>query len=390
VGALSRQVSRKALALGAPFNVQLDITYRCNERCLHCYLDHDDRGEMTTREIRDVLNQLAEAGAFSLTVSGGEILLRKDFFDILEHARSLLFAVRLKTNAILIREEEARRIRSLGIQQVQVSVYSHRAEVHDGITKVRGSLNRSVRAIRLLKSHGLRVVIANVLMRQNADDYPGVQAMGAELGVDVTIDPTITPRMNGDHSITAMRIPGPALKAIFHDETVVGNVEQFCAPPAAAGADELSRFPCSAGHTACYISPYGDVYPCVQFPLPCGNLRRQRFLDIWRQSKALAEVRSIRVRDLPVCSGCSHAAGCTRCPGLAWQEGDMRGPSTADCEKSCMRTGIPTAGMTAQTKRSQFFLPPEGGPAVTRLVQIAVSPTGYTAVSRDSCAMPGV
>ncbi len=110
MGSLSREVSRKALELGAPFNVQLDITYRCNERCVHCYLDHDDHGEMTTAEIRDVLDQLAAAGAFSLSISGGEILLRKDFFEILAHARSLLFSVRLKTNAILIREAEARRI----------------------------------------------------------------------------------------------------------------------------------------------------------------------------------------------------------------------------------------------------------------------------------------
>ena len=305
MGSLSREVSRKALALGAPFNVQLDITYRCNERCVHCYLDHDDHGEMTTAEIRDVLNQLAAAGVFTLAISGGEILLRKDLFDILEYARSLLFSVRLKTNAILMREEHARRIRSLGVQQVQISIYSHRPEVHDGITKVRGSLARSLRAIRLLKSQGLRVVIANVLMRQNAGDYPGVQALAAELGVGVTIDPTITPKMDGDHSITAMRIPAAVLKQIFNDESVVGEVEQFCAPPLSAGEKELNGYSCSAGHTACYISPYGDVYPCVQFPLPCGNLRRQRFLDIWRNSEALEEVRSIRVRDLPTCSECS-------------------------------------------------------------------------------------
>jgi radical SAM protein with 4Fe4S-binding SPASM domain len=357
VGSLSREVSRKALERGAPFNVQLDITYRCNERCVHCYLDHDDHGEMTTAEIRDVLDQLAAAGAFSLSISGGEILLRKDFFDILEHARSLMFSVRLKTNAILIGEEEARRIRDLGVQQVQISIYSHRAEVHDGITKVRGSLARSVRAIRFLKSQGLRVIIANVLMRQNACDYPGVQALAAELGVGITIDPTITPKMDGDHSIVAMRIPGAALKQVFNDESVVGDVEQFCAPPAAAGEKELNGYSCSAGHTACYISPYGDVYPCVQFPLPCGNLRRQRFEDIWRNSEALKEVRSIRVRDLPTCSGCSHVAGCTRCPGLAWQEGNMRGPSTADCEKSYTRTGIPSANMIAKAARAESAFP---------------------------------
>jgi radical SAM protein with 4Fe4S-binding SPASM domain len=72
----------------------------------------------------------------------------------------------------------------------------------------------------------------------------------------------------------------------------------------------------------------------VQFPLPSGNIRRERFEDIWRHSPQLQEVRGIRLRDLPTCSACSLQANCTRCPGLAYMEGNMRGPSSADCEKS--------------------------------------------------------
>jgi radical SAM protein with 4Fe4S-binding SPASM domain len=106
-------------------------------------------------------------------------------------------------------------------------------------------------------------------------------------------------------------------------------------------------YPCSAGHTACYISPYGDVYPCVQFPLSCGNVRNEPFLSIWRNSPQLRDVRSIRGKDLPTCSSCAHLGSCTRCPGLAFMEGNMRGPSSADCEKSFLRTGIVTAGMRA-------------------------------------------
>ena len=67
-----------------PIAVHLDVTYRCNERCVHCYLDHDDHGEMTTAEIKDTLDQLADAGVFFLTFSGGEVFLRRDFFEILE------------------------------------------------------------------------------------------------------------------------------------------------------------------------------------------------------------------------------------------------------------------------------------------------------------------
>jgi radical SAM protein with 4Fe4S-binding SPASM domain len=357
---LLAEMNQKALTLGIPLSVHLDITYRCNERCVHCYLDHDDHGEMTTAEIEDVLNQLSDAGVFFLTLSGGEVLMRRDFFEIVEHARRLLFNVKLKTNGVMIREPQAARIRELGVEQVQISVYSHRPEVHDAITKLPGSLKRTIEAIRFLKSQGLKVVIANVLMASNLFDNTGVMALAKELGVAYTLDPTITPKMDGDTSILALRIPSSELKQVFRSKELVGSVEEFCAPPPPPGEDIMDGFPCSAGHTACYITPYGDVFPCVQFPLPSGNLRRQTFADIWHNSRQLKEVRSIRARDLPTCSTCAHVGTCTRCPGLAYMEGNMRGPSTADCEKSFQRTGIPTSNMMLRTRAG----------AVSPLIQI--------------------
>jgi len=353
---LLAEMNQKALKLGVPISVHFDITYRCNERCVHCYLDHDDHGEMTTAEITDVLAQLADAGVFFLSLSGGEVLMRRDFFEIVERARQLLFNVKVKTNGVMIHEKEAARLRQLGVEQIQISVYSHRPEVHDAITKLPGSLKRTIRAIRFLKSQGLKVTIANVLMAGNFADQPGVTALARELGVAYTLDPTITPKMDGDRSILALRIPGSELKQVFHNPELVGDVEEFCAPPPAPGEDIMEGFPCSAGHTGCYISPYGDVFPCVQFPLPSGNVRRQKFLDIWRHSSQLKEVRSIRAKDLTVCSACAHVGTCTRCPGLAYMEGSMRGPSTADCEKSFQRTSIPSANMLRRT-RADFAAP---------------------------------
>jgi radical SAM protein with 4Fe4S-binding SPASM domain len=355
---LLAEMNQKALELGIPLSVHLDITYRCNERCIHCYLDHDDRGEMTTEEIRSLLDQLADAGVFFLTLSGGEVLMRRDFFEIVEHARGLLFNVKIKTNGVMIREAEARRIRELGVEQIQISVYSHRPEVHDAITKLPGSLRRTIEAIRFLKSCGLKVTVANVLMTGNQHDSAGVMALAKELGVCHTLDPTVTPKIDGDTSILFLRVPGQALHEAFRNPELVGNVEEYCAPPPPPGEDIMEGFPCSAGHTSCYVSPYGDVYPCVQFPLPSGNVRKERFIDIWRGSPELNEVRSIRVKDLPTCSTCTHAGTCTRCPGLAYMEGNMRGPSTADCEKSFHRTGILSANMI---RRSSLTL---GAPLV--------------------------
>src|ERR1700704_4454230 len=122
---LMGEMNQRALDLGVPLGVHLDVTYRCNERCVHCYLDHDDHGEMTTAEIKDLLDQMADPGVFYLPVSGGEKLLRRDFFNILEYARKRTFCIKLKTNGILIRKKEADRIKDLGVESVQVSIYSH-------------------------------------------------------------------------------------------------------------------------------------------------------------------------------------------------------------------------------------------------------------------------
>jgi radical SAM protein with 4Fe4S-binding SPASM domain len=364
---LMQEMNQRALKAGIPLSVHFDVTYRCNERCVHCYLDHNDYGEMSTAEIFDVLDQLNEAGVFFLIFSGGEVLMRTDFFEIVEYARSLGFSVRVKTDAFMIREKEADRLCELAVGSVQVSVYSHRPEVHDAITKLPGSLKRTLAGIRLLRERGMKVIIANVLMRQNLQDYPGVVALARELGAIYTIDPTITPMMDGDRSVLSLGIGQEELRQVFRTPELVGNVEEFCAPPTEVGGEDvMGGLPCSASHTFCYISPYGDVYPCVQFPLPTGNLRQQRFLDIWKYSPQMNEVRSIHGRDLPTCSSCTHLGTCSRCPGLAYQEGNMRGPSTQDCEKSFARTGIRSANMLAKAAAGQSLA------AGVRLVQITL------------------
>ncbi|MGA3035087.1 MAG: radical SAM protein [Terracidiphilus sp.] len=342
---LLAEMNEKATARGVPLSAHLDITWRCNERCVHCYLDHDGKGEMSTDEIKDVIRQLADVGTFFLSISGGEPLLRRDCFEILEYARALRFNVKLKTNAVMIGPKEAVRLRKLGIEQVQISLYSHRPEVHDAITKLPGSLRRTSKAIELLKANNIKVSITNVLMKYNSGDARAVKKLADEWGVNFVVDPTITPMLNGDRSILSLGITPAELEEIMHAEEFVGNVGEFCAPISEVDDNVLDGYSCSAGHTLAYISPFGDVYPCVQFPMPCGSVRKQSFRDIWYDSPQFTELRSVHVRDLHTCSQCSHTAYCSRCPGLAYMEGDMRGPSAADCQKSYVRTGIPSAAM---------------------------------------------
>ncbi len=386
---LVRDMGAKALALGIPLGVQLDLTYRCNERCIHCYLDHEDHGEMTTAEIKNLLDQLAAAGVFFLILSGGEIFLRKDLFEIVEYARKLLFAVKLKTNAVMIRKAKAERIAALGVESVQISLYSHKAEIHDEITKLPGSFKRTIEGARLLKASGVKVRFANVLMKHNANDYPEVKALAETMGVGYNVDATITPMMDGDRSVLDLNIDKGTLEEIFHNADLVGSTEEFCAPPAGPleEADAVDTLPCSAGHTACYVSPYGDVYPCVQFPLPCGNVRETAFIDIWQNSPQLLEVRSISMNDLQGCNKCTHGSSCTRCPGLAWMEGNMRGPSIQDCEKSYARTGVPSWNLKAKMAAESAQ---QGSAQIGPSAKVGSTHAAHSVMTGSSGAAPSV
>src|SRR2546425_4550807 len=135
---------RKTVALRIPFSVHIDLTMRCNERCIHCYRVIERRPELTTDELKALLEDVARAGTLYLTFSGGEVFLRRDLFELIEHARGLHFDVRLKSNALLITEENAARLGRLGVRQVDISVYSADPAVHDWVTKVPGSLERSL------------------------------------------------------------------------------------------------------------------------------------------------------------------------------------------------------------------------------------------------------
>ncbi len=331
-----------------PLSVHFDLTYRCNERCVHCYLDHHDHGELTTAECLRVLDDLARSGALFLTFSGGEIFLRPDLYEILAAARGLHFDISLKTNALLVTPERAARLCEFGVRRVQISVYSDIPAVHDAITKVPGSLQRTLAAIPILLEHGLQVKLACPLMQENLMAYRGVMALAEKLGIPYILDLTITPMMDGSGGPLAHRASVSSLLPVLQDPLLHACKPQpgaqaagaVNAPPPAFGSAVSSGIeslayedlPCSAGHNSCYISPYGDVFPCVQLPQAAGNLRREKFDEIWYHAPQLERLRAIRESQLPICSRCEIRSYCERCPGLALMEGgDMLGAYERAC-----------------------------------------------------------
>ncbi len=336
----------KSVRQHIPLSVHIDLTMRCNELCRHCYRVIEQRPELTTDELKALLDDVARAGTLYLTFSGGEVFLRKDLLELIEHARRLRFDVRLKSNALLITKAKAERLKALGVRQVDISIYSADPAVHDWVTKVPGSLERSLQGVSLLKDAGITVKLNCPLMRQNVGQYKEVRALAERLGVLAGFDPMITAKNDGDTSTVQLRITGKQLRRVLQDPDLNPNLGKTDAREIPSVRPDLDEIPCGASHNACYISAYGDVQPCVAMPIACGNVRDEPFEEIWRRSPEMLRVRSIRIRDLHTCSTCAASRFCTRCPGQALVEnGDLYGPSTANCEHALV--GAQLAGSAA-------------------------------------------
>jgi radical SAM protein with 4Fe4S-binding SPASM domain len=345
---LTSWLFEKTTALRVPLSVHIDLTMRCNERCIHCYRVIERRPELTTAELRELLDDLAQAGTLYLTFSGGEVFLRRDLFELIAYARRLHFDVRLKSNALLITQAKAEQLRALGVRQVDISIYSADPAVHDWVTKVPGSLQRSLEGAAWLRDAGITVKLNCPLMKQTVGRYKEVLALAERLGLPCGFDPMISAKTDGDASPVAVRITSKQLSQVLQDPVLNPDHGRPGPPEPGPGwvRPDLDDIACGAGHNACYISAYGDVMPCVAMPIACGNVREEPFAEIWQRSPEMTRVRSIRIRDLHTCSSCAASPFCTRCPGQALVEGgDLYGPSPGNCEHALV--GARLAGSTA-------------------------------------------
>ncbi|MFI5339003.1 MAG: radical SAM/SPASM domain-containing protein [Candidatus Methylomirabilales bacterium] len=349
-----------------PISVLFEITHRCNLGCEHCYLTEGPVGrprptrpELSLEEVRRVLEQIAEAGTLFLTLSGGEVFIRRDFLPIVAHARSCGLSVTIFTTGTLLTPETATRLANLHPLSVEVSIYSARPDVHDRITRIPGSHARSLRALRLLKERGVIILIKSPLMSLNSGEYHGIVTLAEELGAGYGFDPTLVPRRDGNLVPLNLSLERRQLYDIFADPVLA---EQFSQPVKCL--PQKGEEICATGRRHCLISPYGDVYPCMVFPVPAGNLREKSFHEIWSGSPLLQDLRTKTTDDL---RGGAKAIGGFRCSALALIEhGDFLGPfprgeQMAEIQAQAVRATDQSDDAAIPASRSESHVRDPGG-----------------------------
>jgi len=336
-------INIKASGKRIPMNVHLELTYRCNEDCIHCYCVVEKgkereviKQELTYEEITKVLDDIAEMGGFYLTLTGGEVFVRRDFFEIAEYAKKKGFVIRIYTNGIGLNEERVKRIAEIGPLTVELSIFSDKAEEHDRVTRVPGSFVRLMRNIQLLKQHGLRVYLKTVAMKTNMHAIHGVRQLGRELGAFAhKFTCEISPRIDGaiDRPLQ-YQMDETELEKYFQKEFMD---EWQPSPLYGVSPEEAAKLKstCGPATVGCCIDPYGDVFPCVAFRVPIGNVRMKPLKELWHNPPAsIQDLLAIQTyADLPDCKECEFVVQCKRCHGDSYfqNRGDWK-----KCHKTAM------------------------------------------------------
>lgn len=304
---------------------------RCHLACGHCYESestHPRAARLSLADYDKLFDELAVLGVLFLSLTGGEIFLRRDLLDIVTLGRKKRFAVRLYTSGTLIDDARADKIHELKVSEVQVSLYSADPATHDAFVGRVGAHQRTVRALRMLQRRRVLTVVKTLPLDINIEALEPLADLAESLGADFRVDPLLHPRMNGDASPLCHRVTHDQLKAGLLSRARLfaafrtRSAESLCSDEAARSS---SGTICAAARDVISIAADGSVLPCASFPVSGGNVRERSVIETWRRSALFDQVRATTFGEMGDCQGCAVKASCDPCMAYALIEhGDRR------------------------------------------------------------------
>ena len=298
-----------------PFQASLELTNRCNERCRHCYIDNfsdDPTRTLSLEQWEIVLKKLRKAGTLYLILMGGEAMLNPHFEQILALSSKLGFYTSLITNGLKINTlEVAQRLKNLGLKQVTFSVYSLSSPLHDSLTQVPGSLDRTLSALHWCQEAGLEVGVNSLQNRETIEDFPRLFNYFRQMNIDVRDDITITSKFSGDLAPTKLRVTHQQLIKYYRFKKSLSSGEGQSESNIGPG-----EYVCNVAKGKCAVTAYGELLGCIEVRDSLGSLVTQEFDELWQSDKATGW-REIKNKDLTgakqdVASKCNHCLGMAR------------------------------------------------------------------------------
>ena len=330
----------------APQKVTLNITNRCNLKCIYCAVSSskNNPGDLDLREWGRVIDELAQIKVFNLVISGGEPFLRSDFDAVLKHIFKYHFRISINTNGTIINQPAMTILaESNRLDNVQVSLDGPDEQTHD-MMRGQGSFKKMMDCIDYLKGLDIPLSFNVVVQKNNKDLLPQIVGLARRVGVSQVSFSPLSPQGSAISHLSELRLDFEDERDVEHclrelsrefSGFVGGNIlETFSLMERISElkhivqpSDEANLITsCGGSISECAIRPEGWVIPCDRlWDYRVGNIKEKSFQSIWLHSEAFKRFRerySRRMSSFEECQGCSFTCVCRGgCPAVPYNLG---------------------------------------------------------------------
>ncbi|HOW84481.1 MAG TPA: radical SAM protein [Candidatus Aminicenantes bacterium] len=318
---LVRALLRRAAEDRQPAHGTFELTARCNLACRMCYIRRAPAGpgreaeaEIPAAAWLDLARQAVDGGMVFLLVTGGEILARRDFFEIYEPLTRLGLVLALYTNGTLVTRDVAARLAQAPPSRIEITLYGATAHTAEAVTGVPGSQAACLRGIEALLERGLPLGLKTTLTRRNAGELEAMRRMARDRGLPFSASWLLSRRPDGAPSPGADDCRLPADEGVGLEAADRASADEWIeAALKDAAAPAQGNFYCRAGRAAFVIDAAGRMNACSLLPRPAARPLESGFAAAWRSVCAFVDAAPPAS---PVCGDCGARAFCGRCP--AW------------------------------------------------------------------------
>lgn len=322
--------------------LHVDISSRCNENCIHCYIPTCKKRSLMTEDMFDVILRQSKAmNVLNITISGGEPMLNPSLNSFLQKCKVNNLSVNLLTNLTLLTEDLLDIISDNPLISVQTSLYAMDEKIHDAITQQRGSFKKTISAIKRLREKNVPLQINCPIMKLNSKHYVDVLNFARLLNIEADSDYLLYGSYDFSKNNLSCRLDVDEIEHIVHEKLSkpidFDNIKEKVEIKKVEAEDPI----CPVCKNSLCISNTGDVYPCEGWQsLIIGNLKEQSLSELWDNSVIINRLRNLKFKDLPKCNSCPDKKYCNTCLVMNANE-DVNGSymhvNTFQCEVARIR-----------------------------------------------------
>ncbi len=360
-GEFSEELHKKAADKRIPISGSLELTFRCNLRCQHCYVAHGHQGipgkqELTFEEIQHILDEIVDAGCLWFLLTGGEPLMRRDFLDIYKSARQKGLIVSLFTNGTLLTPRIADYLAEWRPFAIEISLYGSTQATYERVTGIPGSFSRCMRGIELLLERELPLKLKSVLMTLNHHELHKMQEFAKNLGCEFRFDPMIDPALEDHAAPLPLRLSLEDIITIEREDPKRSTAWPLHFEESSHREyDKDQLYLCGAGVSGFHIDPYGKLCLCMIDRNASYDLRKGSFKEGWEEF--LWRIRSQEHSDKYECASCNLRIMCTQCPAYAQMEsGDPEKRVPFLCQLAHLRAKTFHLGWAEKTIQDEVYI----------------------------------